>query len=95
MDFCRQHPWFQVDLPPYLRHPPEVVENETFKIEEEIIEKCLALKIPNQPTLTREQLIELLVRHDNNHPLRVAYDLMLDQKNAKIRVDGMFKNVLL
>ncbi|KAJ0393091.1 hypothetical protein P43SY_004485 [Pythium insidiosum] len=28
----RQHPWFQQDLPPYLQHPPEVVENEAVKI---------------------------------------------------------------
>jgi hypothetical protein len=30
--FCaspnRQHPWFQIDLPPYLQNPPEVLENE-------------------------------------------------------------------
>ncbi|ETM52793.1 CAMK/CAMKL/AMPK protein kinase, partial [Phytophthora nicotianae] len=24
----RQHPWFQIDLPPYLQHPPEIVENQ-------------------------------------------------------------------
>lgn len=26
--YYRQHPWFQMDLPPYLQNPPEVVENE-------------------------------------------------------------------
>lgn len=26
--YHRQHPWFQMDLPPYLQNPPEVVENE-------------------------------------------------------------------
>jgi 5'-AMP-activated protein kinase, catalytic alpha subunit len=108
---ARQHAWFQQDLPPYLQHPPEVVQKEVrqltpwffrllaillrdfachptqiFKIDEEVFEKCLSLK--SASTIDRDQLIAILHRLES-HPLRVAYDLILDHKNAKIRVDGM------
>ncbi|GAB9468808.1 hypothetical protein Gpo141_00006115 [Globisporangium polare] len=82
----RQHPWFQIDLPPYLQNPPEVVENETFKIDEDVIADCLALQFST--SVARDQLIELLHRRES-HPLRVAYDLILDHKNAKIRIDEL------
>ena len=36
-----------------------------------------------------DQLAALLMRREN-HPLRVAYELILDHKNAKIRIDGQF-----
>ncbi|GLD94811.1 hypothetical protein PINS_up003436 [Pythium insidiosum] len=82
----RQHPWFQQDLPPYLQHPPEVVENEVCKIDEDVVEQCLALKFPTR--VTREQLMMIIQRREN-HPVRVAYELILDHKNAKIRVDEL------
>ncbi|RLN37116.1 hypothetical protein BBJ28_00012275 [Nothophytophthora sp. Chile5] len=82
----RQHPWFQMDLPPYLQHPPEVVEHETFKIDEECLSRCLALNY--SANVGREQLVALLMRRES-HPLRVAYELILDHKNAKIRIDEL------
>ncbi|TMW58966.1 hypothetical protein Poli38472_007111 [Pythium oligandrum] len=82
----RQHPWFQMDLPPYLQHPPEVVENETFKIDEDVVHQCLSLNFPIQ--VDREQLIAIMHSREN-HPHRVAYDLILDHKNARIRVDEL------
>eukprot|EP00644_Phytophthora_capsici_P009884 jgi/Phyca11/119653/e_gw1.39.449.1 len=81
----RQHPWFQIDLPPYLQHPPEIVENETFKIDEECLSQCLALNYA--ANIGHDQLVALLMRREN-HPLRVTYELILDHKNAKIRIDG-------
>uniref|UniRef100_A0AAV1UUN6 non-specific serine/threonine protein kinase n=1 Tax=Peronospora matthiolae TaxID=2874970 RepID=A0AAV1UUN6_9STRA len=82
----RQHPWFQVDLPPYLQHPPEIVEHETFKIDEECLSQCLALAYA--ANVGHDQLVALLMRREN-HPLRVAYELILDHKNAKIRIDEL------
>ncbi|KAG7383043.1 Protein kinase [Phytophthora boehmeriae] len=82
----RQHPWFQIDLPPYLQHPPETVENETFKIDDECLAQCLALNYA--ANIGHDQLVGLLMRREN-HPLRVAYELILDHKNAKIRIDEL------
>ncbi|KUF90846.1 Katanin p80 WD40 repeat-containing subunit B1 [Phytophthora nicotianae] len=81
----RQHPWFQIDLPPYLQHPPEIVENQTFKIDDECLSQCLALNYA--ANIGHDQLVALLTRREN-HPLRVAYELILDHKNAKIRIDA-------
>ncbi|TYZ64719.1 hypothetical protein PybrP1_009372 [[Pythium] brassicae (nom. inval.)] len=64
----------------------EVVENQTFKIDEDVIVSCLALNFPTR--VTREQLVALLHRRES-HPLRVAYDLILDHKNAKSRIDEL------
>lgn len=62
-----------------------VCESQTFKIDEEVISDCLALQFST--SVPRDQLIEILHRRES-HPLRVAYDLILDHKNAKIRIDG-------
>ncbi|KAG2851137.1 Serine/threonine protein kinase [Phytophthora cactorum] len=82
----RQHPWFQIDLPPYLQHPPEIVENQTFKIDDECLSQCLALNYA--ANIGHDQLVALLMRRES-HPLRVAYELILDHKNAKIRIDEL------
>ncbi|KAF4316439.1 hypothetical protein BBO99_00008710 [Phytophthora kernoviae] len=82
----RQHPWFQIDLPPYLQHPPETVEHETFKIDDECLSQCLALNYA--ANIGHDQLVGLLMRRES-HPLRVAYELILDHKNAKIRIDEL------
>lgn len=58
---------------------------QTFQIDEDVITSCLALNFPTR--VTREQLVALLHRRES-HPLRVAYDLILDHKNAKSRIDG-------
>ncbi|DAZ93149.1 TPA: hypothetical protein N0F65_006348 [Lagenidium giganteum] len=76
----RQHPWFQCDLPPYLQHPPEVVENK------EVISQCLSWNIPGG--ITREQLLKAVKQREPS-AIRVIYDLILDHKNAKIRIDEL------
>lgn len=58
---------------------------QTFKIDEDVIADCLSLNF--SASVPRDQLISLLQRRES-HPLRVAYDLILDHKNAKIRIDG-------
>merc|ERR1711871_1705974 len=39
----RLHPWFQHKLPPYLRHPPELMEKQERVIDSEVIDEVLKL----------------------------------------------------
>ncbi|CAJ1940312.1 unnamed protein product [Cylindrotheca closterium] len=39
----RLHPWFQHKLPPYLRHPPELMEKQERVVDSEVIEEVLKL----------------------------------------------------
>jgi len=42
----RLHPWFQHKLPPYLRHPPELIEKQERVLDSEVIDKVLELPFP-------------------------------------------------
>jgi len=39
----RLHPWFQHKLPPYLRHPPELMEKQERVVDSEVIDSVLEL----------------------------------------------------
>mmetsp|Transcript_12856 Transcript_12856/g.18771 ORF Transcript_12856/g.18771 Transcript_12856/m.18771 type:complete len:728 (+) Transcript_12856:783-2966(+) len=39
----RLHPWFQHKLPPYLRHPPELMEKQERVVDEQVIEEVMKL----------------------------------------------------
>jgi 5'-AMP-activated protein kinase, catalytic alpha subunit len=39
----RLHPWFQHKLPPYLRHPPELMEKQERVVDSEVIDEVLKL----------------------------------------------------
>lgn len=39
----RLHPWFQHKLPPYLRHPPELMEKQERVIDSEVIDEVMKL----------------------------------------------------
>jgi 5'-AMP-activated protein kinase catalytic alpha subunit len=39
----RTHPWFQHKLPPYLRHPPELIEKQERIVDHEVIEEVMKL----------------------------------------------------
>lgn len=39
----RVHPWFQHKLPPYLRHPPELIEKEERIVDQEVIDEVMKL----------------------------------------------------
>jgi 5'-AMP-activated protein kinase catalytic alpha subunit len=39
----RLHPWFQHKLPPYLRHPPELMEKQERVVDPEVIDEVLKL----------------------------------------------------
>lgn len=58
---------------------------QTLKLDEDCLAHCLTYN--HGAPITREQLITMLMRRDN-HPLRITYELILDHKNAKSRIDG-------
>lgn len=39
----RVHPWFQHKLPPYLRHPPELVDKQERIVDQEVIDEVMKL----------------------------------------------------
>lgn len=39
----RLHPWFQHKLPPYLRHPPELMEKQERIVDQEVIDEVMEL----------------------------------------------------
>jgi len=39
----RLHPWFQHKLPPYLRHPPELMEKQERVVDQEVIDEVMKL----------------------------------------------------
>lgn len=39
----RLHPWFQHKLPPYLRHPPELIEKQERIVDQEVIDEVMKL----------------------------------------------------
>lgn len=46
----RLHPWFQHKLPPYLRHPPELMEKQERVVDSEVIDEVL--KLPFEKVLS-------------------------------------------
>lgn len=62
----RLHPWFQHKLPPYLRHPPELMEKQERVIDQEVIDEVL--KLPFEKVLSTLQ-------QPNNYPV-IGRDLV-------------------
>jgi 5'-AMP-activated protein kinase catalytic alpha subunit len=95
----RLHPWFQHKLPPYLRHPPELMEKQERVVDPEVIDDVMKLPFHTvhkrlQNTVTRELVERAAALEDNresNCPkllrdLRCAYELILDHKHTRLRV---------
>ena len=91
----RQHQWFQHKLPAYLSLPPEAIDSQERYIDDEIVAKVCNLPIRG---VTRELVTEAVVQGMQSsarqksvmmHELKVAYDLLLDAKRHKMRIDDM------
>jgi len=91
----RMHPWFQHKLPPYLRHPPELMEKQERVVDPQVIDEVMKLP-PFRPGLylTRD-LVQVAASLEDNREsdapklireLRVAYELILDHKHTRLRV---------
>merc|ERR1711871_1503826 len=87
----RRHVWFQHKLPAYLALPPEAIESQERYIDDEIVQKVCALPLREA---TRENVIDSAHMETKEgvhmsrarHDLKVAYELLLDEKRHKQRI---------
>jgi 5'-AMP-activated protein kinase, catalytic alpha subunit len=70
----RLHPWFQHKLPPYLRHPPELMEKQERVVDGEVIDEVMNLPFhkalqgsgfPSNQIVTREMVASAAALEDN------------------------------
>eukprot|EP00815_Leptocylindrus_aporus_P011166 CAMPEP_0116056302 /NCGR_PEP_ID=MMETSP0322-20121206/3944_1 /TAXON_ID=163516 /ORGANISM="Leptocylindrus danicus var. apora, Strain B651" /LENGTH=573 /DNA_ID=CAMNT_0003540115 /DNA_START=259 /DNA_END=1981 /DNA_ORIENTATION=- len=89
----RLHPWFQHKLPPYLRHPPELMEKQERVVDQQIIDEVMRQPfrrpIPRQTVemasaLEETQLVGEIPKLIKD--IRVVYELLLDHKHTRLRV---------
>ena len=90
----RQHAWYQHKLPAYLTLPPEMIELQERYIDQEIVDKVCQLPLRNvSPHAVRNAVLN----EDRSgkgidpaqHDLRVAYELLLDEKRHKKRIEDV------
>jgi len=94
----RMHPWFQHKLPPYLRHPPELMEKQERVVDPEVIDEVMKLpfhKVHAQHAKVTRELVEQSAALEDSREddcpkllrdLRCAYELILDHKHTRLRV---------
>jgi 5'-AMP-activated protein kinase catalytic alpha subunit len=94
----RMHPWFQHKLPPYLRHPPELMEKQERIVDPEVIDEVMKLpfhKVHVQHHKVTRELVEQAAALEDSREddcpkllrdLRCAYELILDHKHTRLRV---------
>jgi 5'-AMP-activated protein kinase catalytic alpha subunit len=88
----RQHPWYQHKLPAYLTLPPAAIEMQERYIDPEIIDKVCQL--PNKgvtPEIVTDAVLNAGKGHKipGKHELKVAYELLLDEKRHKKRIEDV------
>ncbi|EEC51322.1 predicted protein, partial [Phaeodactylum tricornutum CCAP 1055/1] len=76
----RLHPWFQHKLPPYLRHPPELMEKQERIVDQEVIDEVMKLPFHKAYGNTKG------LANGTLNDLRCAYELILDHKHTRLRV---------
>ncbi len=89
----RQHPWYQHKLPQYLTLPPAMIESQERYIDPEIVEKVCQLRIAG---VTKDAVMEAVtntakssIPNTHAHDLKVAYELLLDEKRHKKRIEDV------
>lgn len=88
----RQHPWYQHKLPAYLTLPPEMIELQERYVDPEIVEKVCLLPLKG---VTPEAVTDAVVNEEKvpvssmKHDLKVAYELLLDEKRHKKRIEDV------
>jgi 5'-AMP-activated protein kinase catalytic alpha subunit len=91
----RMHPWFQHKLPPYLRHPPELMEKQERVVDSQVIDEVMKLPPFRSGSMITRDLVEAAAALEDNREsdapklvrdLRVAYELILDHKHTRLRV---------
>ncbi len=76
--FYSTHPWFVIDAPAYL-FPPEELSSKSTSFDSSIVQEvCDKLKV------TRDDVVSVLMSQSNAYdPLKVAYDLILDNRRME------------
>ena len=85
----RAHHWFQHKLPAYLALPPEAIESQETKCDDEILAELMTLQMAGiTEQLIREAIINPKACEKNRtmHEGKVAYELLLDAKKNKLRI---------
>ncbi len=88
----RQHPWYQHKLPAYLTLPPALIERQERYIDNEIVDKVCQLPIRGvSPAAVQDAVMGAaeLPRSQMKHDLKVAYELLLDEKRHKLRIEDV------
>lgn len=89
----RQHPWYQHKLPAYLTLPPALIEMQERYIDPEIVEKVCQLPLRGVTaelvTAAVMNANEHVDRNSAQHELKVAYELLLDEKRHKKRIEDV------
>jgi 5'-AMP-activated protein kinase, catalytic alpha subunit len=89
----RAHPWYQHKLPAYLTLPPATIENQERNIDMEIVDKVCLLPIPGVTAAIVRDAVETADKgpavDTNKHDLKVAYELYLDEKRHKKRIEDV------
>jgi len=78
----RLHPWYQHKLPGYLRLPPELMEKQERVIDEDCIRAVCSYPFRG---VTWQRVLDAIKRRNQRHDLKVAYEIILDHKQAKQR----------
>jgi 5'-AMP-activated protein kinase catalytic alpha subunit len=96
MSDVRQHPWYQHKLPAYLTLPPELIEMQERYLDQEIVEKVCQIPIRG---LTVDIVMDAIHSPDpggsktpsqqQKHELKVSYELLLDEKRHKKRIEDV------
>ncbi len=89
----RQHPWYQHKLPAYLTLPPALIEMQERYLDPEIVDKVCQL--PNRgvtPDIVTDAVLNAGKggqKIPGKHELKVAYELLLDEKRHKKRIEDV------
>ena len=94
----RQHPWYQHKLPAYLTLPPALIEMQERYVDQDIVEKVCMLPIRG---ITADIVTDAIQTADTGsnsnklpvnqqkHELKVTYELLLDEKRHKKRIEDV------
>eukprot|EP00601_Ochromonadales_sp_CCMP2298_P010920 CAMPEP_0173249996 /NCGR_PEP_ID=MMETSP1142-20121109/19344_1 /TAXON_ID=483371 /ORGANISM="non described non described, Strain CCMP2298" /LENGTH=662 /DNA_ID=CAMNT_0014182715 /DNA_START=241 /DNA_END=2229 /DNA_ORIENTATION=+ len=88
----RQHPWYQHKLPAYLMLPPEMIETSERYVDDEIVARVCQLPLPGLTPAVVKDAVETADLHPHDpirHDLKVAYELLLDEKRHKKRIEDV------
>lgn len=90
----RQHPWYQHKLPVYLTLSPAAIERSERYIDPEIVDKVCALPFKNVNAAAVQDAVmnsggSAASKTQLKHDLKVTYELLLDEKRHKLRIEDV------